>query len=62
MMPLCSTCGHAWGDHAMAEHMDYDIDDGKRPCFALTDEGECRCVNYVASDEESTDVGYGHGV
>lgn len=28
--------------------MDYDIDDGKRPCFALTDEGECRCLTYVA--------------
>jgi hypothetical protein len=47
-MPLCQ-CGHAWGDHAMAEHIDYDIDDGKRPCFALADDGECRCPNYVAS-------------
>jgi hypothetical protein len=41
-------CGHTWGDHARPPHVDADVDDGKRWCFALTDDGECRCLNYVA--------------
>jgi hypothetical protein len=49
-MPPCATCGHNWGDHAMAEHMDYDIDDGKRPCHVFRDDGRlCNCPNYVAA-------------
>jgi hypothetical protein len=45
-MSLCAECGHAWGDHARPPHVDADVDDGKRWCFALTDDGECRCLNY----------------
>jgi hypothetical protein len=49
MKPPCAQCGHGWGEHAMPPHVDYDIDNGERWCFALTDEGECRCRNYVES-------------
>jgi hypothetical protein len=50
-MPPCATCGHAWGDHAMPPHVDYDVDDGARWCFALTNDGECRCKNYVETKQ-----------
>lgn len=43
-MPLCQ-CGHAWGDHAMPPHMDYDIDNGERWCYADFD--QCPCKRYV---------------
>lgn len=55
-MPLC-TCGHTWGEHARPPDMDYDIDNGERWCYALTETGECRCKRYVkppASQEPET--------
>lgn len=47
-MPPCATCGHAWGEHARPPHIDADIDQGERWCYALTETGECRCRQWIA--------------